>query len=107
MEKAGSHTHRPFVLQRTAMFSNSDSNLVLKAISDQVLEKSVLTPMTKQTYFLCNLGPFIQNPATSQKNSLLILWRFRPKTLRTRHVASQAERESKLHYFQQKLKALK
>lgn len=42
-----------------------------------------------------------------KKNSLLILWRFRPKTLRTWHVTSHAERESKLHYFQQKLKALK
>lgn len=54
------------------MFSNSDSNLVLTAISDQVLQKSVLGSMTKQTYFLYNLGSFTQNPAKSppQKKKL-------------------------------------
>lgn len=80
MEKAGTHTQ--FVLQRTAVFSNSDSNLVLTAISDQVLEKPVLSSMTKQTYFLCNLGSFIQNPAKSQKNSLLNSLEIQTKNLK-------------------------
>lgn len=67
METAGLHTDRQSVLQRTAVFSNPESNLVLPAISDQVLEMSLLSSMTKQTYLLCNSGSFAQNPAKSQK----------------------------------------
>lgn len=67
-------THTDYLSCRELQCSlNSDSNLVLTAISDQVVEKSVLSSMTKQTYFLCNVILFILNPAKSQKYSLLIL----------------------------------